>query len=250
VVKELKAAKLVDEKDDPAKVVAQLPDILRKATTAATSADAQKAAEAIQEAMKQLDVARAEAKQAKAEAVDARDKATKALAEADKTLAQAKADAKTTQDKLTESQAAQKALAARADKAERDLAAQAEQIEALRTQLADARSGAVVPLSAPEMASRERAAGVYGTGVELYFAGRYVAAEAALDRATKADPNDARYWYFLGLSRWMQGKKEAEEAFKKGAEAEARGQPNRRVVTAALERVQGPARQVLASYRP
>jgi hypothetical protein len=48
----------------------------------------------------------------------------------------------------------------------------------------------------------------------------------------------------------MQGKREADEAFKKGADLEARGMPNRRLVTSALERVQGPARQVLAAYRP
>src|SRR5262249_37167791 len=54
-----------------------------------------------------------------------------------------------------------------------------------RRQLADARSGVLVPLTTGEVMARERASQVYSTGVELFFARKYPEAEATFERATK-----------------------------------------------------------------
>jgi hypothetical protein len=89
----------------------------------------------------------------------------------------------------------------------------------------------------------------YGSGLEAYFAGNAGAAEPAFAAATVADPTDARYWYFLGLSKLAQGKSAAAD-FRKGAELESRGLPGRRTIGADLERVQGSARAAIDAVRP
>ena len=262
VIKELKANKLVDEKDDQAAVLAKLPEVMKAVTTAATSADAKKAAAALQAATKAVDVAKADAKKSQDESAIAKataDKATldaktamatltaakddsqKKLDDARRTALLADARAKSTQDQLSE----------KLQLADRNAASQALLIEQLRKQVTDARSGNIVPLSTPEIVAADRADATFGTGLELYFAGRYADAERVFRSATAVAPNDARYWYFLGLSQYLQGNATAAEpSFKKGAELESRYQPSVRAITAALERVQGPARQALAKYRP
>ena len=60
---------------------------------------------------------------------------------------------------------------------------------------------------------------------------------------------DARYHYFLGLSRLAQDKREAYEDFDQAARLERLGRPGRPAVSAALERVQGPMRRVLNEIR-
>jgi len=234
---------------------------MKNVTTAATSADAKKAAAALEAATKKVDDAKAEATKAQAEATLAKAQAEKATTDAKAATAalalekedaqkqllamkivaaNAEASAKKTQDRLKE----ELQLSARlADD-------QAVRIEQLRKQVTDARSGAIVPLSPPEIVAIERAENTFGTGLELYFAGRYTDAEKIFKSITTTAPNDARVWYFLGLSQWMQGNPTAAEpSFKKGADLETRGQPGVRAITAALERVQGTARQALAKYR-
>jgi len=262
IVKELKANKLVDEKDDTAAVIAKLPDVLKKVTTAATSADATKAAAAVKLAMKSADDARAEATKAKADATLAQSKADKAALDAKTAttaLTAAKDDAQKKLDEMARaalvaearSKAAQDDLVTKLAAADRNAASQAQLVEQLRKQVSDARSGAIVPLSAPEVVAREQAEVTLGTGLDLYFANRFADAEKVFRATSTASPNDARVWYFLGLSQWMQGNRDvAATAFKRGAELETRGQPGIRSISAALERVQGPARQALAAYRP
>ena len=63
------------------------------------------------------------------------------------------------------------------------------------------------------------------------------------------DGNDARYFYFLGLSRLAQGSREAMEDFDEAAQLERAGKPDRAAVSTALERVQGPMRRALNNIR-
>jgi len=91
----------------------------------------------------------------------------------------------------------------------------------------------------------------YAVGRELYRGGDYNAAEQAFDASVKANERDARYFYFRGLSRWQQARKEeASRDFAKAAELERLSLPNSRDIDFALERVQGGPRQVLNRYRP
>lgn len=282
VVKELKANKLIDEKDDPATALEKLPAVIKQASVAAASADAKKAAEALEAAGKKLEAAMAGEKKAKEEAVAAMAALEKSRADAEKAVTVARAETKAALDKVdaeakkaataaeAKAQAKIDEATAAAKKAEAELygakmalAAERKQAEAelnrkliekeeqLRKQLADARAGVTVPLTAAELLAKDRAQQAFQSGVDFYFAGRYAEAEAMFQRATKDDRSDARYWYFQGLSAWMQGNRTgADQAFKTGAEYETRGMPGTRSIASALERVQGPARQALSTYRP
>jgi hypothetical protein len=112
-----------------------------------------------------------------------------------------------------------------------------------------ARSGQVVPLTSAEVQNRDRAARLFADGAAAYLSRRYAAAERALEEATRLNPDDARYWYFLGMAQFDQGKP-AETAFKRGAELEVRGQPYARIVSNSLEHVYGPAKQAVQTRRP
>ena len=162
-------------------------------------------------------------------------------------------------DRLAEVAKREAAVAAATAKADRELAAReaefqkrlARQAEDFEAKMSDLRAGSLVPLSNGERADQERAARAFSNGVVAYQTGRYPTAEAQFVSATEDDDGDARYWYYLGLSRWAQGNStEAETAFKKGAELESRSRPSSAVVAASLERVQGAARRVLAAHRP
>lgn len=277
VVKELQANKLIPADAD----LTKLPALMKDIAATAASADAKKAVEALLKANKELEAVKADlAKAAKAvddakaavkdAMTDADKKVAAAKAEADKLVAVTKADAdKLIAAKLADAVKAQDALAAKIkaeqaardadqDKFQKDLAAEAEKFkkalaakeEQFAAVLAQARAGGAVPLSTGEKVGRDRAAKAFGDGFVAYDAGRFADAEAAFLAATKDDPNDARYWYFLGLARWAAGVSTAEEAFKKGADLEARNKPAAPVVSASLERIQGPARRVLAAHRP
>lgn len=83
-------------------------------------------------------------------------------------------------------------------------------------------------------------------GSRLYWAGRYTAAEDEFAEAVRQNPQDARYYYFLGLARLQGGRPaDAYEAFRQGGQREAQGKPSSAEVGAALERVQGQVRRVL-----
>jgi hypothetical protein len=267
VAKELKANGFLTDGDQPN----QLPAAIKAALA---STDAKKATEALAAATRDVAAARAEAKTL-AEAAAQAEQAHKAMvAKLTANAEQLQADMNQATQKFSEELAAAKKAAmdaerlgrqaALAEAAERErelraklmaevtareqeLAAQAAQHEQV---VATLRAGGKVVASARERAARERAAKAFADGVLLYQSGRYTEAEAFLMAATRDDPNDARYWYFLGLTRWSRGNPAAEAAFKHGAELEARGLPASHGIGLALERVQGPARQALAAYRP
>lgn len=277
IIGELKTNKLIDS-DDPAK----LPGVLKTVAAAAASSDAKKAAATLLEARKTLEIAQADVKKAEVEVKAAQAKAQAAVDNVDKLVAAAKAEKDKTitalnekaakdaagyqarlkaadEARLAEIQARENAVAAAEAKAARELATReaefrkklAEQAEEFTQKVADIRSGARVPLSSNERAAQERAARAFSSGVLAYQGSRYPAAAELFVAATQEDANDARYWYFLGLSYWAQGQEaEANAAFKKGAELETRNRPSSAVVSASLERVQGVARRVLAAHRP
>jgi hypothetical protein len=88
-------------------------------------------------------------------------------------------------------------------------------------------------------------------GIAEYKAGRYAAAATALEEAAKFDPNDAVAWYFLGATRWAQGKPEdARTAFKQGADRESLRLVPARQIDVAISSIQGSARDALSAARP
>jgi hypothetical protein len=91
----------------------------------------------------------------------------------------------------------------------------------------------------------------YAAGLRAYFDGRFVDAQSAFAGAVQADDQDARYFYFLGLSRLaLDNRADANTNFAEGARLELENRPGRKVVSTALERVQGMARQALNRFRP
>jgi hypothetical protein len=91
----------------------------------------------------------------------------------------------------------------------------------------------------------------YAAGLRAYFGGRFADAEADFDAAVQCDRKDARYFYFLGLSRLALGEaREANADFEEGARLERDNLPARKVVSTALERIQGAPRQALNRFRP
>jgi tetratricopeptide (TPR) repeat protein len=91
----------------------------------------------------------------------------------------------------------------------------------------------------------------FGDGLRRFAARRYADAEEDFLAAIEADSQDARYYYYLGLARLAQGKRnEAIYDFEQGARLEDAGRPGRAAVSEALERIQGAPRQTLNRYRP
>ncbi len=207
----------------------------------------------------------------------ARDQAALAKKEADdarKTAGAAQATVKTLEQKLKDTDARIQAADARAKEATdklRTAAAQADAatearaktdaaLQAVTKQLADAKASikqlmaqgsgtsrsefpaeAVDPLEAEEQ---------YAAGVRAFHRGDYAGAEGALFEAARHGGQDARYLYFLGLSRWAQGKGDVAAAdFREAARLERQRKPGRAAVSAALERVQGAARQAVERFR-
>lgn len=88
----------------------------------------------------------------------------------------------------------------------------------------------------------------YTAGLSRYFARRYADAEAEFLRAVENYGEDARFYYFLGLSRFMQGKPAAAD-FAQGAALEQEDRPGLEAVSKALERVQGEGRTLVNEAR-
>jgi hypothetical protein len=263
VVGGLKAGKMVGPDADAATVLKTLPEILKKVASASGSADAKKAAEAVAAANGQRDAALVASKQAddKVKALTARMDATKGETQKKLDAAKVEAEHLRTTVAVERKKAADAAtLTAKVELGEQKAAYEAKldavtrdakrQAEDARVQMANARAGVAVPLMTTESIAQGQASGLYTRAIDLYFTGRYADAEAVLTRVTQQDPADARYWYFLGLSRLAQEKPGAPEAFQKGAEQEARSLPPARELNAALEKVQGNARRTLNGFRP
>jgi tetratricopeptide (TPR) repeat protein len=103
-------------------------------------------------------------------------------------------------------------------------------------------------LNPPDPAQAEK---YFAAGLRLYYAGQYPEAEKQFLEAVRYHNQDARYLYFLGLSRLPQGKQSfAIEDFRTGAQLERLNRPGPATVSLSLERVQGPTRQTLNRYRP
>jgi tetratricopeptide (TPR) repeat protein len=92
------------------------------------------------------------------------------------------------------------------------------------------------------------AAALYDAGFAAYWSGDYPAAREYLDAAIARDPRDARAWAYLALARWALGDEDAGQAAARRAAAAAIVYPEENAgYLAALERVQGPARQRLTT---
>ncbi|MCU0705849.1 MAG: hypothetical protein MUF18_17920 [Fimbriiglobus sp.] len=269
LVKELKANKLLADADDTTK----LPEAVKKLAAVAASGDAKKAADALVAAQKERDAAKAALTKAETDAKTATDAMTRAKADADKAiagamktiddkvktateaattglkkeLADATAAVKKLQDEVAlaklsakaDAEAAAKAkfdeATARATAAEKALDTKVKSLEAdFAAKLAEARAG-VVRLAPAELESATKAEQSYAAGLKAFRGGRYTDAEGLFATATAEYPSDARYWYYLGLSRTRTGSAEAEAAFRKGAELEGANKPRLAIVDAALE---------------
>jgi hypothetical protein len=93
----------------------------------------------------------------------------------------------------------------------------------------------------------------FGKGLEYFWAKKYGEAEEQFQKAVSFFDQDARYRYFLGLSRYLQNSREkktlAEYDFEQGVRLEAARKPSTREVNGSLERIQGELRRVLNGYR-
>jgi hypothetical protein len=89
----------------------------------------------------------------------------------------------------------------------------------------------------------------YASGLRWYFAREYPKAEKEFLAAVGNDGQDARYFYFLGLSRLAQGSREAYEDFEQAARLEKQDRPSPAAVSDALERIQGPVRRIVNEVR-
>ena len=64
------------------------------------------------------------------------------------------------------------------------------------------------------------------------------------------DANDARYFYFLGLSKLAQNRRrDANDDFAQGAELEQVNRPAPAAVSESLERIQGRTRRIINGFR-
>lgn len=90
----------------------------------------------------------------------------------------------------------------------------------------------------------------YAKGLLRYWERRYFDAEKSFQDAVAQDGQDARYYYFLGLSRLALGRmNEAQKDFEAAYKLEQQNRPDMATVNAALERVQGQPRQIMNAFR-
>lgn len=78
----------------------------------------------------------------------------------------------------------------------------------------------------------------YAIGCELFWQSEHAAAIDQFAKATASDPNDARYWYFRGISETMTGSPTAENSLGRAIELESQHGRSPEVAQA-LERIQG-----------
>jgi hypothetical protein len=91
---------------------------------------------------------------------------------------------------------------------------------------------------------------LYGVGVHAFFQREYQKAHEAFTSAIEEGAQDARCYYFRGLTCLRTGRlAEAAEDFKKGAELEAAGDDRFLADSDSLQRIQGEERLKLEQYR-
>jgi TolA-binding protein len=131
-----------------------------------------------------------------------------------------------------------------------DINAKDAEIARLNGLLAEARRLPAVSTPAAAKADPDLAERLFSYGLQLYYDGKHAEAEEQFVAARQNNDRDARMLYFLGLSRLPQGKTAAADAdFRKAVELERENSPDSRAVSAALERIQGPDRQIINRYR-
>ncbi len=97
----------------------------------------------------------------------------------------------------------------------------------------------------PDVAQR-----FFNLGYDAFFSGNYSFAEKSFLMSIR-NGQDARYFYFLGLSRLAQGKKQIAQAdFLQAAKLEKQVKPIPKLINASLERIQGVFRDEIEFYRP
>jgi hypothetical protein len=90
----------------------------------------------------------------------------------------------------------------------------------------------------------------FDEGLNFYFDREYGKAEKSFTLAIENDGRDARYFYYLGLSKLCQNRRrDAQDDFDQGALLEHLNRPAPAAVSESLERVQGPMRRILNDYR-
>lgn len=231
------AAKGTDEKVAAAtKAAAEKADKLSKDLAAATKATDEKVVAALKDAQ---DKAATETAKLKADA----DKAAKAAEVARLDAEKAAAEMKAAEVRATTETAK---LKTENDRLAKELDAVKELAAAIRAPGATVPGGPPAKPDAGKIADRH-----FGDALADLYRGRTAEAESGFRKAIQFQPDDARFHYLLGVALWSNGsQKEAEGEFKKGQELELANRPDRRAVSAALERIQGPARQAVNAYRP
>jgi len=261
----LAKAKFVSDNSDAAAVVRGLEDVIKTATSDATTALREELVESRkQEAKLKTDLAAARDKESEAS------KAAATMKSEAQRLTTDAAKLKTDNDKLSREAADAVAKASAAEKtaaqdkaeserlaadlskakAENDrLARDIETVRELAEMLRTPGSNTSAPL--PKQEPGRLAERFFGDGLRAFFAGQYQDAESNFRKAIQFNGNDARYHYLLGLALWMtRDGKGAELAFEKGRDLELAGMPTSRAVSSVLERIQGSARQAVNAYRP
>jgi len=90
----------------------------------------------------------------------------------------------------------------------------------------------------------------FAAGLNFYFDGDYINAERSFLLTIENDSQDARFFYFLGLSRLaLNRRREAYADFNQGVLLERLNRPASVAVDQSLERIQGPARCILNEFR-
>ena len=90
----------------------------------------------------------------------------------------------------------------------------------------------------------------FAAGLNFYFERDYANAEKEFLLTVENDSSDARYYYFLGLSRLALNKRrDANDDFDQGAALERLNRPSPAAVSESLERIQGPARRIVNDIR-
>jgi hypothetical protein len=90
------------------------------------------------------------------------------------------------------------------------------------------------------------AAGLFWRGYDRYFARDYAAARDLFQQSLAKSEQDARAWYFRGLSELMLGDRAAAaKSLLRGAQVQRQGHPGPDTISQALERVQGPQREAI-----
>jgi hypothetical protein len=108
----------------------------------------------------------------------------------------------------------------------------------------------VVGFGSVSAADDDRAIAAFGQGVHAFFEQDYKAADELLSEAIAAQTHDPRPYYFRGLIRKLNGdSKSGEDDFQAGAEIELSSFGRAFDVDDALERVQGPIRLQIETFR-